>query len=88
MTVLRQRRLGFVLTVIAVAALIAYCSVVITHSSAVGAPQVGTGPGFVVVSQEVHTDTSPLYIIPIALCGTTGLILLLWPTRKPPRLPS
>jgi hypothetical protein len=82
-----QRRIGFVLTVTAVAALAVYCSIVVTHSSAVGTPQVGSGPGFVVIGQQIHSDISPLYVIPIVICGAVGLILLLWPTRKPPRLP-
>ena len=86
MSIFRQRKLGFVLTAIAVVALTAYCSVVIIHSSPVGAPQGGSGPGVVAMSQEVRSDISTLYLIPIVLCGTTGLARLLWPSRKPPRL--
>ncbi len=79
------------LTATAVVGIVVYLGIVITHSSAVDPPQLissgndGLGHG-IAIDQAIRIDVSALYLIPIALSGLTGLLLLLWPTRKPPRL--
>jgi len=36
----------------------------------------------------VDLGVSGYYLIPIILCGVMGLLYLLWPSRKPPKLPK
>ena len=93
MTGLRKQKLGLILIATAVGCMIVYYFVVITHSSNIGTPRiVGSGHagsvGWMVTEQKIETNFSPVYLIPIGLCGAAGLLLLLWPTRKPPKLPG
>ncbi len=88
-----QRKLSLFLTCVAAVAMVVYSSVVITHSSAIGQPRIVGGGhsdsgSWMVTVLEIHTNVSPLYLLPIVACGVAGILLLLWPPRKPPKLPK
>jgi len=39
-----------------------------------------------VIAFSAKSKVSQYFLVPIFLCGTTGVACLAWPSRKPPRL--
>jgi hypothetical protein len=93
MSISKRRRLGLLLTVIAVLAGIVYLVDDVSYGLTNGHPQFGPVQTSrtlfgTATSQSVMLDASisGYYLIPIILCGAVGLFYLAWPSRKPPKL--
>ena len=77
------------------AAFAVFYGVIIWISLTKGHPQVAGsgfsgGNGYIAMTSSVSLDGYVLLlcVIPIVVCGISGLFCLLWLTRKPPKLPK
>ena len=85
MTISTRRKIGILLAIISVIALVAFMVVGLFrtdwHYDGGGVSGDAQGMAF-----SGECEISGYYFIPIFLCGVIGLICLLWPSRKPPKL--
>lgn len=85
MHTIKRRKLGRSLIVISVFALIAF--IVVTFVRGQWHYEGGDSSGIAVSNvYSIELGVSGYYLIPILLCGALGLLLLAWPSQKPPKL--
>jgi len=82
MTISPRRRFGLLLVCGAVIAWIVALTC-FSHSRVVGS---GSSGGASWTAGEVEIDVGWQFPVPTILCGAAGVLCLVWPTRKPPKL--
>lgn len=82
MTISKRTKIGFLLVIISVIAFVAF--MVVDLFSVTNWHYAGGGDGNIAFVGE--SNVGGYYLIPILLCGLIGVICLVWPSRKPPKL--
>lgn len=82
-----RRKFGILLIAIAVVAMIVFQIVMFTQgdSRVIGSGSSGNASWTVT---EIRLKISGFYPLSIIICGALGILCLLWPSRKPPKLPK
>lgn len=76
-----RRKVGAALLALSVMAAIVTFIVMMSRSRLVGVDSDSAGMDAVYV-----THLSGYYLVPIALFGVTGVVCLMWPSKRPPKL--
>ena len=84
MSISRRRRFGLVLVCGSVAAWIV-ALVFFSHSRVIGSGQSDNASW---VASVVEIDAGWQFLLPVIVCGAIGLLCLVWPSPKPPKLRS
>jgi hypothetical protein len=78
----KRRLLGLLLICVSVLAWIVSL-VFFSHARTLGSGYSGNDHWIAV---EVHQDLGRGFKVPVMMCGVAGVLLLAWPSRKPPEL--
>jgi len=90
MQIRTRLKLGFCLMALSAVTFVILNIVVISKGHVVGIGNGSVGNRYWMATEtklDINTHAFDLlYLVPIILCGTLGLLCLLWPQRKPPKL--
>jgi len=85
MTIPKRTKVGCLLVIISVIAFVAFMVFSALHTDwHYDGGGVSGSSDWVAFSGE--SSVSGYYLIPILLCGLIGVVCLVWPSRKPPKL--